>query len=74
MIPVPPPQIFNCKTKSYFTEYGYVKTLPIVLRILRIMKYKKDYYNKCEINLVTIYDTDEVEILYRDEYQVVIKE
>lgn len=63
---LPKPPSYNSKNKSYFTEKGYERfendTLPIVCKHLKKENIK-----------VTIYKDIVGDILYKDEYQIVVK-
>lgn len=63
---LPKPPFYDLQNKSYFTEKGYKKfetdTLPLICK----------YLEKINIR-ITIYKEIEGNIVYKDEYQVVVK-
>lgn len=64
---LPKPPYYNSENKSYFTEKGYEKfendTLPLVCKYLKKENIK-----------VTIYKDIVGDILYKDDYQIVVKD
>lgn len=75
LIPIPPVEIFNVKTKSYFKEYGYENTNRLINRLIKIIPHTK-YHNTSRIKCVKrkLSESEKCNILYEDDFQVILKD
>ena len=75
MIPIPPVEIFKVKTKSYFKKYGYMNTIKLLNRLIKIIPYTK-YHNTVSIQCLTIElsELEKCNILYEDDFQVILRD